>query len=160
MKLLSLTSFGILTLMTSVVMCVSAFESKERYLHSSARPVKVSAAQLCARGPGENWHILLTDYELQDPRIVRCQLTAQIVPKGRAAPKRKLQLLKEGVSTKAEVQSILQRKTIEGFYKEAGDQRFFDVEQGVPIDESTTFYTWSAALILISATSFFLQLRR
>jgi hypothetical protein len=129
-----------------VMMCIIANEQRERFAHSKATPQRMTAAQLVTKGPGDNWHIILTEYVLRDPQLhskVTKQIEADIVPKGGYAAGQQIITLLKSVDSKEEAEKFLAKKSIEGYYRRTGNTLFFDASEGPPTDYGMGL--WQAA---------------
>lgn len=132
-----------------------ADQAKDKWAHSKAKPTKMSASQLCTKGPGNNWHIILTDYDLLEAEVRKRQLQAIIVPRGKkAVVGKKIELLKNGVSVEEAEAFVRKRANFEGYYREAAGQYFFDAEEGPPVDNAGAYYTWAAGLAVAGVGAF------
>ena len=94
-------------------------EDRELFQHCKSPPAQMTARQLATNGPGDNWHIILADYSIEQVEKKSYPLHGYIVPKDSLAasgqPPMTLYLSNYDIGKPSDLEPFLSQRTMDGY---------------------------------------------
>lgn len=141
----------------------------EEICHSKEEAQKITACELANRGSGDNWYVLVTDYEIENPMVAVEQaklklgkekmlyMTCKMIPQGAVNENSsKLTVIKR-VTDEDQARQFISEKSILGYAKpnQTGGITVLASDRKPSMSEFMMTYGAAATAFFISAIVFF-----